>query len=86
MTYKHAKVYKHANLLLMVQFLDYRQFYMCLDNELLVDSLKTDLEYFRNNWRLTGRPTLTIPVTHSLIGKPYSLLGKSYLEYVKNVY
>lgn len=49
------------------QFLDYRQFYLCLDNDLLVDSFKTEIEYIRKNWRQVGRPTLTLPVTHSFL-------------------
>lgn len=54
---------------LNTQFLDYRQFYLCLDNDLLVDSFKTEIEYIRKNWRQVGRPTLTLPVTHSFLGR-----------------
>ncbi|XP_065667244.1 probable phosphorylase b kinase regulatory subunit alpha isoform X3 [Hydra vulgaris] len=68
------------------EFLDYRQFYMCLDNELLVDSLKTDLEYFRNNWRLTGRPTLTIPITHSLLEDSMSSAAGRFILQVTSGY
>eukprot|EP00112_Aurelia_sp_Birch-Aquarium-sp1_P009484 Seg208.3_Seg208.2_Seg208.5 transcript_id=Seg208.3_Seg208.2_Seg208.5/GoldUCD/mRNA.D3Y31 product="Phosphorylase b kinase regulatory subunit alpha liver isoform" protein_id=Seg208.3_Seg208.2_Seg208.5/GoldUCD/D3Y31 len=49
------------------QFLDYLQFYLCLDNELLVDAFKTEIEYLRANWRMVGRPTLVIPITHAIL-------------------
>eukprot|EP00795_Rhopilema_esculentum_P000411 gene411-10079_t len=49
------------------QFLDYLQFYLCLDNELLVDAFKTEIEYLRANWSMVGRPTLTIPMTHAIL-------------------
>lgn len=42
---------------------------MCLDNDLLVDSFKTEVEFLRNNWQMLGRPTITIPVTHAILGK-----------------
>ncbi|XP_078682689.1 phosphorylase b kinase regulatory subunit alpha, skeletal muscle isoform-like isoform X2 [Branchiostoma floridae x Branchiostoma belcheri] len=49
------------------QFIDQQQFYLALDNELLVDMLKTDLAYLRYNWRNLGRPTVTFPVSHNML-------------------
>lgn len=63
------------------QFFDYHQFYLCLDNELLVDQFKTNIEYLRNNWCQLGRPTLAMPVTHSLLqGSMDSAIGKILLQ------
>ncbi|XP_031550918.1 phosphorylase b kinase regulatory subunit alpha, liver isoform-like isoform X2 [Actinia tenebrosa] len=49
------------------QFLDYHQFYLCLDNEFLVDRLKSLVGYLGANWRLLGRPTLTLIITNSMM-------------------
>ncbi|XP_020901994.1 phosphorylase b kinase regulatory subunit alpha, liver isoform [Exaiptasia diaphana] len=49
------------------QFLDYHQFYLCLDNEFLADRLKSLVGYLGANWRLLGRPTLTLLVTNSMM-------------------
>ncbi|XP_066919156.1 phosphorylase b kinase regulatory subunit alpha, liver isoform-like [Clytia hemisphaerica] len=63
------------------QFLDYRQFYLCLDNELVIDSFKTEIEYLRSNWKQLGRPTLTLPITHALLeGSLDSTAGKFLLQ------
>jgi len=63
------------------QFLDYRQFYMCLDNDLLVDSFKTEVEYLRNNCRMLGRPTITLPITHALLEDTMqSTMGKFIMQ------
>lgn len=35
----------------------------------MVDSFKTEVEFLRNNWQMLGRPTITIPVTHAILGK-----------------
>ncbi|XP_070553673.1 phosphorylase b kinase regulatory subunit alpha, liver isoform-like isoform X3 [Ptychodera flava] len=55
------------------QFLDQHQFYLALDNDLLVDMFKTDLAYLRYNWNELGRPTLTMTITHSMLDKEMNL-------------
>jgi phosphorylase kinase alpha/beta subunit len=54
------------------QFLDHESFYLCLDNRLLVDLIRTDLAYLKANWKLMGRPTIVLPlmwcVTCSMCG------------------
>ncbi|XP_077984081.1 phosphorylase b kinase regulatory subunit alpha, liver isoform-like isoform X2 [Glandiceps talaboti] len=55
------------------QFLDQHQFYLALDNDLLVDMFKTDIAYLRYNWNELGRPTLTMTVTHSMLDKQMKL-------------
>ena len=44
------------------QFLDHEAFYLCLDNRLLVDLVRTDLAYLKANWKLMGRPTIVLPL------------------------
>lgn len=49
------------------QFLDQHHFYLALDNQMIVEMLRTELAYLSSSWRMTGRPTLTFPITHSML-------------------
>ncbi|KAM9861273.1 phosphorylase b kinase regulatory subunit alpha, liver isoform [Aulostomus maculatus] len=49
------------------QFLDQHHFYLALDNPMIVEMLRMELAYLSSRWRMTGRPTLTFPVTHSML-------------------
>eukprot|EP00731_Ephydatia_muelleri_P009613 Em0005g199a len=44
------------------KFLDHEAFYLCLDNSLLVDLIRTDIAYLKTNWKLVGRPTIVLPI------------------------
>uniref|UniRef100_A0A673ATW7 Phosphorylase b kinase regulatory subunit n=1 Tax=Sphaeramia orbicularis TaxID=375764 RepID=A0A673ATW7_9TELE len=50
------------------QFLDHHHFYLALDNQMIVEMLRTELAYLSSCWRMTGRPTLTFPITRSMLG------------------
>lgn len=52
-----------------IQFLDQHHFYLALDNQMIVEMLRTELAYLSSCWRMTGRPTLTFPITRSMLGK-----------------
>lgn len=54
--------------MLTEQFLDQHHFYLALDNQMIVEMLRTELAYLSSCWRMTGRPTLTFPITHSMLG------------------
>ncbi|XP_030066084.1 LOW QUALITY PROTEIN: phosphorylase b kinase regulatory subunit alpha, skeletal muscle isoform [Microcaecilia unicolor] len=49
------------------QFIDQQQFYLALDNRMIVEMLRTDLSYLCSRWRMTGRPTITFPVSHTML-------------------
>ncbi|XP_059208666.1 phosphorylase b kinase regulatory subunit alpha, liver isoform isoform X2 [Centropristis striata] len=49
------------------QFLDQHHFYLALDNQMIVEMLRTELAYLSSCWRMTGRPTLTFPITRSMM-------------------
>jgi phosphorylase kinase alpha/beta subunit len=51
------------------QFLDHESFYLCLDNRLLVDLIRTDLAYLKANWKLMGRPTIVLPLMWAMLGE-----------------
>ncbi|XP_034050672.1 phosphorylase b kinase regulatory subunit alpha, liver isoform isoform X2 [Thalassophryne amazonica] len=49
------------------QFLDQHHFYLALDNQMIVEMLRTELAYLSSCWSMTGRPTLTFPITRSML-------------------
>uniref|UniRef100_A0A8B9QCL4 Phosphorylase b kinase regulatory subunit n=1 Tax=Apteryx owenii TaxID=8824 RepID=A0A8B9QCL4_APTOW len=50
------------------QFIDQQQFYLALDNRMIVEMLRTDLSYLCSRWRMTGQPTITFPISHTMLG------------------
>ncbi|GCB70217.1 hypothetical protein scyTo_0012573 [Scyliorhinus torazame] len=51
------------------QFIDQHQFYLALDNRMIVEMLRTDLAYLFCCWKMTGRPTVTFPITKSMLSE-----------------
>ncbi|XP_067903776.1 phosphorylase b kinase regulatory subunit alpha, skeletal muscle isoform isoform X3 [Heterodontus francisci] len=49
------------------QFIDQQQFYLALDNRMVVEMLRTELSYLCRCWRKTGRPTVTFPISQSML-------------------
>uniref|UniRef100_A0A8C4XWT1 Phosphorylase b kinase regulatory subunit n=1 Tax=Gopherus evgoodei TaxID=1825980 RepID=A0A8C4XWT1_9SAUR len=49
------------------QFTDHHHFYLALDNRMIVEMLRTELAYLTSCWRMTGRPTLAFPITHTML-------------------
>ncbi|MEM6429709.1 MAG: glycoside hydrolase family 15 protein [Deinococcota bacterium] len=48
-------------------FYDQQQYYLNLDPEVFVDSLKSELAYIQRHWSSVGRPTLTLLLTNSMM-------------------
>lgn len=55
--------------LFLPQFIDHQQFYMALDNKMIVEMLRTEIAYLASRWRMTGRPTVTFPISQSMLSK-----------------
>ncbi|XP_072117004.1 phosphorylase b kinase regulatory subunit alpha, liver isoform-like isoform X2 [Mobula birostris] len=49
------------------QFIDLHQFYLALDNRMIVEMLRTDLAYLFCTWKMTGRPMVTFPITKTML-------------------
>uniref|UniRef100_A0A8C5QTA2 Phosphorylase b kinase regulatory subunit n=1 Tax=Leptobrachium leishanense TaxID=445787 RepID=A0A8C5QTA2_9ANUR len=49
------------------QFIDQQQFFLALDNRMIVEMLRTDLSYLCSRWRMTGRPTITFPISNTML-------------------
>ncbi|XP_078067783.1 phosphorylase b kinase regulatory subunit alpha, skeletal muscle isoform isoform X3 [Mustelus asterias] len=49
------------------QFIDKQQFYLALDNRMVVEMLRTELSFLCRCWRKTGRPTVTFPISQNML-------------------
>uniref|UniRef100_A0A8C4PPN6 Phosphorylase b kinase regulatory subunit n=1 Tax=Equus asinus asinus TaxID=83772 RepID=A0A8C4PPN6_EQUAS len=56
------------------QFTDQHHFYLALDNEMIVEMLRIELAYLCTCWRMTGRPTLTFPIAHTMLSNSVGLI------------
>ncbi|XP_040323651.1 phosphorylase b kinase regulatory subunit alpha, skeletal muscle isoform isoform X1 [Herpailurus yagouaroundi] len=61
------------------QFIDQQQFYLALDNKMIVEMLRTDLSYLCSRWRMTGQPTITFPISHTMLDEDGTSLNSSIL-------
>ena len=50
--------------------MDQEQYYLWLDNNLLVDLFRNAIAYLRSNWKKLGRPTITLPIMKLMLGDP----------------
>ncbi|XP_062868054.1 phosphorylase b kinase regulatory subunit alpha, skeletal muscle isoform [Trichomycterus rosablanca] len=64
-----SKFYKIRNTIFSFtpQFIDPQEFYLALDNKMIVEMLRTDISYLCSCWRSTGRPTVTFPISQSML-------------------
>ncbi|NXC19541.1 KPB1 kinase, partial [Corythaeola cristata] len=69
----------YSCVLLSLQFVDQQQFYLALDNKMIVEMLRTDLSYLCSRWRMTGRPTITFPVSHTMLDETGSSMHPTVL-------
>ncbi|XP_078403308.1 phosphorylase b kinase regulatory subunit alpha, skeletal muscle isoform isoform X5 [Cetorhinus maximus] len=49
------------------QFIDKQQFYLALDNRMVIEMLRTELSYLCRCWRKTGRPTVTFLISQTML-------------------
>ncbi|XP_059680526.1 phosphorylase b kinase regulatory subunit alpha, skeletal muscle isoform isoform X3 [Gavia stellata] len=67
------------------QFIDQQQFYLALDNKMIVEMLRTDLSYLCSRWRMTGRPTITFPVSHTMLDETGSSVHPTVLATLRKL-
>ncbi|BDI28801.1 hypothetical protein CCAX7_008520 [Capsulimonas corticalis] len=48
-------------------FLDPQKFYLMLDRYYLVEHIKSEIAYIQRHWRQTGRPTITLLLTRTVL-------------------
>ncbi|XP_066189883.1 phosphorylase b kinase regulatory subunit alpha, skeletal muscle isoform isoform X9 [Sylvia atricapilla] len=67
------------------QFIDQQQFYLALDNKMIVEMLRTDLSYLCSRWRMTGRPTITFLVSHTMLDETSSSVHPTVLAMLQKL-
>ncbi|NWV75733.1 KPB1 kinase, partial [Dasyornis broadbenti] len=67
------------------QFIDQQQFYLALDNKMIVEMLRTDLSYLCSRWRMTGRPTITFPISHTMLDETGSSVHPTVLAMLQKL-
>ncbi|XP_060231693.1 phosphorylase b kinase regulatory subunit alpha, skeletal muscle isoform-like isoform X2 [Meriones unguiculatus] len=67
------------------QFIDQQRFYLALDNQMIVEMLRTDLSYLCSRWRMTGQPTITFPISHSMLDEGGTSLDSSMLAALRKM-
>uniref|UniRef100_A0A8C0PRY2 Phosphorylase b kinase regulatory subunit n=1 Tax=Canis lupus familiaris TaxID=9615 RepID=A0A8C0PRY2_CANLF len=67
------------------QFIDQQQFYLALDNKMIVEMLRTDLSYLCSRWRMTGQPTITFPISHTMLDDDGTSLNSSILAALRKM-
>ncbi|XP_036596085.1 phosphorylase b kinase regulatory subunit alpha, skeletal muscle isoform [Trichosurus vulpecula] len=67
------------------QFIDQQQFYLALDNKMIVEMLRTDLSYLCSRWRMTGRPTITFPILHTMLDESGTTINASVLAMLRKM-
>ncbi|KAM6909175.1 phosphorylase b kinase regulatory subunit alpha, skeletal muscle isoform [Xenentodon cancila] len=67
------------------QFIDHQQFYMALDNKMIVEMLRTEIAYLSSRWRITGRPTVTFPISQTMLTEDHTDLDPAVLATLKKL-
>ncbi|XP_014746545.1 PREDICTED: phosphorylase b kinase regulatory subunit alpha, skeletal muscle isoform isoform X1 [Sturnus vulgaris] len=67
------------------QFIDQQQFYLALDNKMIVEMLRTDLSYLCSRWRMTGQPTITFPISHTMLDETNSSVHPTVLAMLQKL-
>lgn len=67
------------------QFIDQQQFYLALDNKMIVEMLRTDLSYLCSRWRMTGQPTITFPISYTMLDEDGTSLNSSILAALRKM-
>ncbi|KAJ8405833.1 hypothetical protein AAFF_G00312700 [Aldrovandia affinis] len=82
-----SKFYKIRNTIFTFtpQFIDHQQFYLALDNHMIVEMLRTDLSYLCSRWRMTGRPTVTFPVSQAMLTEDHKDVNPAVLATLKKL-
>ncbi|XP_068164026.1 phosphorylase b kinase regulatory subunit alpha, skeletal muscle isoform isoform X2 [Antennarius striatus] len=67
------------------EFIDHQQFYLALDNKMIVEMLRIEIAYLSSRWRMTGRPTVTFPISQSMLTEDHSDLDPAVLATLKKL-
>uniref|UniRef100_A0A3Q3XA80 Phosphorylase b kinase regulatory subunit n=1 Tax=Mola mola TaxID=94237 RepID=A0A3Q3XA80_MOLML len=78
-------IIRNAMFSFMPQFIDHQQFYIALDNKMIVEMLRSEIAYLASRWRITGRPTVTFPISQSMLTEDHTNLDPAVLATLKKL-
>ncbi|XP_054877288.1 phosphorylase b kinase regulatory subunit alpha, skeletal muscle isoform isoform X2 [Poeciliopsis prolifica] len=67
------------------QFIDHQQFYLALDNKMIVEMLRNEIAYLASRWRITGRPTVTFPISQTMLTEDHTDLDPAVIATLKKL-
>ncbi|XP_056586688.1 phosphorylase b kinase regulatory subunit alpha, skeletal muscle isoform isoform X4 [Triplophysa dalaica] len=67
------------------QFVDHHEFYLALDNHMIVEMLRIDFSYLCSRWRMTGQPTVTFPISHDMLTNDHKDIEPAVLATLKKL-
>ncbi|XP_066501820.1 phosphorylase b kinase regulatory subunit alpha, skeletal muscle isoform [Hoplias malabaricus] len=67
------------------QFIDPQHFYLALDNKMIVEMFRIDISYLCSRWRMTGRPTVTFPISQSMLTDDHKDIDPAILAALKKL-
>ncbi|KAL0993905.1 hypothetical protein UPYG_G00115410 [Umbra pygmaea] len=68
------------------QFIDHQEFYLALDNHMILEMLRNDLSYLASRWRITGCPTVTFPVSSDMLTDDQEELDPAVLAVLRKLH
>uniref|UniRef100_A0A6Q2Y9C4 Phosphorylase b kinase regulatory subunit n=1 Tax=Esox lucius TaxID=8010 RepID=A0A6Q2Y9C4_ESOLU len=67
------------------QFIDHQEFYLALDNHMILEMLRNDLSYLASRWRITGCPTVTFPISSNMLTDDHKELDPAVLAVLRKL-
>uniref|UniRef100_A0A6Q2ZB50 Phosphorylase b kinase regulatory subunit n=1 Tax=Esox lucius TaxID=8010 RepID=A0A6Q2ZB50_ESOLU len=67
------------------QFIDHQEFYLALDNHMILEMLRNDLSYLASRWRITGCPTVTFPISSNMLSESPDQLDPAVLAVLRKL-
>mgnify|MGYP001016379760 CR=1 FL=1 len=82
-----SKLYRLENRILAFtpQFADPQRYYVASDVDLLFDSLKNEIAFLKQSWRILGRPVVVIRLGSDLIEKEFGRVPMSMLTNLRKI-
>ncbi|PWA19852.1 hypothetical protein CCH79_00015875 [Gambusia affinis] len=62
-----------------------QQFYLALDNKMIVEMLRNEIAYLASRWRITGRPTVTFPISQTMLTEDRTDLDPAVIATLKKL-
>uniref|UniRef100_A0A674C494 Phosphorylase b kinase regulatory subunit n=1 Tax=Salmo trutta TaxID=8032 RepID=A0A674C494_SALTR len=62
-----------------------QEFYLALDNHMILEMLRNDLSYLASRWRITGCPTVSFPISSNMLTDDHKELDPAVLAVLRKL-